>query len=117
MLAGTPAAFQEGMKLIVCAIPNGRARLHLLPGLGLLSFTLMCARKRDQAERQARRVLEWEPRFGLMRSLLGLSLADGRMFPEAIQELTRAVESQRVATTLAFLAQGYAQAGRTADAE
>jgi len=52
-----------------------------------------------------------------MRSILGLSLADRRMFPEAIQELTRAVESQRVPTTLAFLAQGYAQAGRTADAE
>ena len=34
MLAGTPAAFQEGMKRIVAAIPSGKARLELLPGLG-----------------------------------------------------------------------------------
>ena len=33
-LAGTPANFQERMKYIVATIPNGKARLHLLPGLG-----------------------------------------------------------------------------------
>ena len=38
MLAGTPAAFQEGMKRIVAAIPNGKARLELLPGLGHVPF-------------------------------------------------------------------------------
>ena len=38
MLAGTPAAFEEGMKRIVAAIPNGKARLELLPGLGHVPF-------------------------------------------------------------------------------
>jgi len=33
-LAGTPANFQARMKYISETIPNGRARLHLLPGLG-----------------------------------------------------------------------------------
>lgn len=38
MLAGTPAAFQEGMKRIADAIPNGNGRLELLPGLGHVPF-------------------------------------------------------------------------------
>lgn len=38
MLAGTPAAFQAGMKAIVKAIPNGKGRLELLPGLGHVPF-------------------------------------------------------------------------------
>jgi pimeloyl-ACP methyl ester carboxylesterase len=33
-LAGTPALFQERMKYIAATIPNGNARLQLLPGLG-----------------------------------------------------------------------------------
>jgi pimeloyl-ACP methyl ester carboxylesterase len=33
-LAGTPANFQARMKYIVETVPNGRAKLHLLPGLG-----------------------------------------------------------------------------------
>jgi pimeloyl-ACP methyl ester carboxylesterase len=38
MLAGAPAAFQEGMKHIAATIPNGKARLELLPGLGHVPF-------------------------------------------------------------------------------
>ena len=38
MLPGTAAAFQAGMKRIVQAIPNGKARLQLLPGLGHVPF-------------------------------------------------------------------------------
>lgn len=38
MLAGTPAAFQAGMKHIADTIPNGKARLLLLPGLGHVPF-------------------------------------------------------------------------------
>ena len=38
MLAGTPAAFQEGMKRIAATIPDGKARLELLPGLGHVPF-------------------------------------------------------------------------------
>ena len=38
MLAGTPAAFQEGMNRIAATIPNGKARLELLPGLGHVPF-------------------------------------------------------------------------------
>ncbi len=38
-LPGTAAAFQSGMKRIVETIPNGKARLLLLPGLGHVPFT------------------------------------------------------------------------------
>jgi pimeloyl-ACP methyl ester carboxylesterase len=38
MLPGSAAAFQEGMKRIVATIPNGKARLQLLPGLGHVPF-------------------------------------------------------------------------------
>jgi pimeloyl-ACP methyl ester carboxylesterase len=38
MLAGMPADFQEGMKHIAAIIPNGKARLELLPGLGHVPF-------------------------------------------------------------------------------
>ena len=34
MLAGPPATFQARMKYIAETIPNGNARLLLLPGLG-----------------------------------------------------------------------------------
>jgi pimeloyl-ACP methyl ester carboxylesterase len=34
MLAGTPAVFQQRMKYIAETIPNGQAKLHLIPGLG-----------------------------------------------------------------------------------
>jgi len=37
-LAGTPAAFQAGMKRIAETIPNGQGRLELLPGLGHVPF-------------------------------------------------------------------------------
>lgn len=38
MLPGSAAAFQEGMKRIAATIPNGKARLELLPGLGHVPF-------------------------------------------------------------------------------
>jgi pimeloyl-ACP methyl ester carboxylesterase len=34
MLAGTPKNFQDRMKALVDAIPNGNGKLHLIPGLG-----------------------------------------------------------------------------------
>ena len=34
MLAGTPKNFQDRMKALADAIPNGNGKLHLLPGLG-----------------------------------------------------------------------------------
>jgi pimeloyl-ACP methyl ester carboxylesterase len=38
VLPGSPAAFQEGMKHLAATIPNGKARLQLLPGLGHVPF-------------------------------------------------------------------------------
>ncbi|MBL8209949.1 MAG: alpha/beta hydrolase [Bryobacterales bacterium] len=38
MLPGSAAAFQEGMKRIAAAIPDGKGRLELLPGLGHVPF-------------------------------------------------------------------------------
>jgi len=37
-LAGTPAMFQERMKYLAATIPNGNAKLLLLPGLGHVPF-------------------------------------------------------------------------------
>jgi pimeloyl-ACP methyl ester carboxylesterase len=37
-LAGTPANFQERMKYVAAAIPNGNGKLMLLPGLGHVPF-------------------------------------------------------------------------------
>jgi TolB-like protein/DNA-binding winged helix-turn-helix (wHTH) protein/Flp pilus assembly protein TadD len=80
-------------------------------------ITLTCVRRHDEAIQQAQRGLEWEPEFGIMRSVLGLAHAEKGDFPAAIGQLERAVESQKVVTTLAFLAQGYARAGRRMDAD
>jgi pimeloyl-ACP methyl ester carboxylesterase len=38
ILPGSAAAFQQGMKRIAAAIPNGKGRLELLPGLGHVPF-------------------------------------------------------------------------------
>jgi pimeloyl-ACP methyl ester carboxylesterase len=38
MLPGTVSAFQDGMRRIAATIPNGKARLQLLPGLGHVPF-------------------------------------------------------------------------------
>lgn len=38
MLPGSAAAFREGMQRIAATIPNGKARLQLLPGLGHVPF-------------------------------------------------------------------------------
>jgi hypothetical protein len=78
------------------------------------ALTLTCARRNDEAIRRARRALDWEPEFGFMRSVLGSTHAEKHEFPQAIHELERAARSQRVPTTLAFLAHGYAvSAGRS----
>jgi len=81
------------------------------------SILLTCRRKYRDSERHARQVLAWEPRFGVLRALLGTNLAERGMFPEAILELEKAVEYQRVPTTMAWLAQGYARAGRKKEAD
>ena len=52
-----------------------------------------------------------------MRSLLGIVHAEKGEFRQAIQELEGATQSQRVPTTLLFLAHGYAVSGRKAEAE
>jgi tetratricopeptide (TPR) repeat protein len=81
------------------------------------ALMLTCARRNDEAIRRARRALDWEPEFGFMRSVLGITHAEKHEFPQAIHELERAARSQRVPTTLAFLAHGYAVSGRKIDAE
>jgi pimeloyl-ACP methyl ester carboxylesterase len=37
-LAGTPANFQERMRFVAATIPNGKAKLEMLPGLGHVPF-------------------------------------------------------------------------------
>ena len=80
-------------------------------------WLLLVGRRYDEAIRQARRNLEWEPSFGLQRALLGVVHGEKRNYTEGVRELEIAVQAQRIPTSLAFLAHGYALAGRREDAE
>jgi TolB-like protein/DNA-binding winged helix-turn-helix (wHTH) protein/Flp pilus assembly protein TadD len=79
----------------------------------LLTF----AGKNDEAIRQARRTLEWEPTFGLQRAILGVAHAEKGQLDLAVRELEAAVQAQRIPTTVSFLAHVYALSGRKPEAE
>ena len=81
------------------------------------AYLLANARRYDESIHQAQRTLEWEPGFALMRSMLGMVYIEKGRVKEAIGELEAAVQSQRIPTTLGFLAHGYAVARRKPDAE
>lgn len=81
------------------------------------AFTLNCMRRYAEAEQEARRMLAWEPRFGMLRAALALSYQGRGRHIEAVSEMERGVREHPIPTTTALLAQVYAQAGRTADAE
>lgn len=70
------------------------------------------ARHYDDALRQARTSLEWEPRFGMLRSFGGVVAALNGDRIGSLHELKAGVQQQNVPTSLGFLALGNALAGR-----
>ncbi|MEP7363112.1 MAG: tetratricopeptide repeat protein [Acidobacteriota bacterium] len=79
-------------------------------------FTLYLNQREDDAIRLARATLEWEPKFGLARTFLGMAYLDRGHSDEAIRELELAARDQRIPMTIAFLSMGYARVGRTREA-
>ena len=81
------------------------------------TMLLTLAGKNDEAIRQARRTLEWEPAFGLQRAILGVAHAEKGQLDLAVRELEAAVQAQRTSATVSFLAHAYALSGRKPEAE
>jgi DNA-binding winged helix-turn-helix (wHTH) protein/TolB-like protein/Flp pilus assembly protein TadD len=75
------------------------------------------ARRYDDAVEQARRSLDWEPRFGLLRSFVGVIYAMKGNSGDAAREMEAGVQQQRLPTSIGFLALGSAVAGRSIEAE
>jgi tetratricopeptide (TPR) repeat protein len=75
------------------------------------------ARHYGDAVEQAKRSLDWEPRFGLLRSFAGVVLAMKGNTRDAVHELEAGVQQQRLPTSIGFFALGSALAGRKVEAE
>lgn len=75
------------------------------------------ARQYDGALKQARTSLEWEPRFGMLRSFAGVISAMNGNRNEALHELEDGVRQQTVPTSMGFLALGNGIAGRRMQAQ
>lgn len=75
------------------------------------------ARQYDSALRQARSSLEWEPRFGMLRSFAAVISALNGNRSDALTELELGVQQQRVPTSIGFMALGNGLAGRKTQAE
>jgi tetratricopeptide (TPR) repeat protein len=103
------------------AIAEGKRATELDP-LSLIinadfSWAYFCARRSDQAETQARKTLEIDPRFFLAHYYLGgISQFKGRL-NEAISEFQKAVELNNDAYSLAMLGRAYARAGKKDEAQ
>jgi len=75
-----------------------------------------CVRRYDEAIREYRNNLEMYPDFIMSHRELGPVYAQKSMFTESIQSVQRAVELERSALNLAYLALVYARAGQKDEA-
>jgi TolB-like protein/Tfp pilus assembly protein PilF len=81
------------------------------------AWTYACAHRLDEAEAQARRTLEIDPRFFLAHYYLGgVRQAKGQL-PEAISEFRQAFDLNGDSYSLAMLGQAYARAGNKVEAQ
>jgi hypothetical protein len=71
---------------------------------GDLSWTLLAARKYDEAVRAGRTIVEREPDFGYARAVLALSYAETGNYAEAAAEGKQATRLDDSPVLLAFLA-------------
>lgn len=103
------------------AIKNIDYALRLDPRSLWLHFMTVAfranARRYPEAIRQARGSLEWEPQFGVLRSFVGVIHAMHGEFENAIREAETGTQTQRIPTSISFLAMSYAMAGQRAEAE
>ena len=81
-----------------------------------LSIGYIYARRYDEAEAQARKTLEIDPRSFLAHYYLGMALQLKGRLKEAIPEFQKAVELNHDPYSMAMLAQGYARDGQTDEA-
>ncbi|HXM73697.1 MAG TPA: tetratricopeptide repeat protein, partial [Chthoniobacterales bacterium] len=82
-----------------------------------LAWTYASAHRLDEAEAQARKTLEIDPRFFLAHYYLGgVRQAKGQL-PEAISEFRQAFDLNGDFYSLAMLGQAYARAGNKAEAQ
>src|SRR5205814_10179642 len=82
-----------------------------------LAWTYASAHRLDEAEAQARKTLEIDPRFFLAHYYLGgVQQAKGRL-PEAISEFQQAFDLNGDFYSLAALGQAYARAGKKEQAQ
>jgi tetratricopeptide (TPR) repeat protein len=103
------------------ALKNIDHALRLDPRSRWLHFMAVAfranARRYQDAVQQAHLSLEWEPRFGLLRSFVGVLHGMEGDFHAAVREAETGTQAQRVPTSMGFLAISYALAGRKMEAE
>jgi pentatricopeptide repeat protein len=81
-----------------------------------LSIGYLYARRYDEAEAQARKTLEIDPRSFLAHYYLGMALQLKGRLKEAIPEFQKAVELNHDPYSMSMLVQGYARNGQTDEA-
>jgi tetratricopeptide (TPR) repeat protein len=80
-------------------------------------FVLLNSRRYDEAIAQYRSLLELDPAYSTAHWFLAVSYAENGLFPEAITELQRAIDtSDRSPAMLGYLGGIYGRAGRNAEA-
>ena len=81
-----------------------------------LSIAYLYARRYDEAEAQASKTLEIDPRSFLAHYYLGMALQLKGRLEKAIPEFQKAVELNHDPYCISILAQGYARNGQTDEA-
>lgn len=83
----------------------------------VLAVTLFCARRYDEAIREARRHLQMDPNFLLARFTLGNCEAEEGKLAEAISEYRTILRQMRAVEVMGRLGNAQARAGRLAEAQ
>jgi len=81
-----------------------------------LGWTLLAARRYDQAVREGRAIVEREPDFGYARAVLALSYAETGRYGEATAEGEQATRLDDSPLLLAYLAQVHTLSGNKSEA-
>jgi tetratricopeptide (TPR) repeat protein len=83
---------------------------------GDLSWTLLAARRYDQAVKEGQAIVKREPDFGYARAVLALSYAETGRYGEATAEVEQAIRLDDSPVLLAFLAQVRTLSGNRSEA-
>jgi TolB-like protein/Tfp pilus assembly protein PilF len=103
------------------AIEEGKRALKLDPLSPIINadfaWTYFCARRFDEAERQARKTLEIDPQFFLAHYYLGQVLQFKGQLGDAIAEFQKAFDLNGDPDSLGMLGQAYARNGQKDEAQ